>query len=182
MVRDGYIIFIGDSLTAPSSEIEQEDTYPSILGEWWGRETLNISRVGLSSTEAVDWAGERSSEAVREMGAPAAFFIALGANDQLRGIDSAQAGEALGALVKLAQDTGAKVFLVRCIVPLRNRGYDSMYKKTARQAEGGLSSDIIQEYFQEVGGRGVDGIHPSTKGHVAIAERLDRDFKHFFRR
>lgn len=182
VVRDGYIIFIGDSLTASSSEVDQEDTYPSILGERWGRKTINISRAGMTSGEAVSWAGGRAGDAIREMGDPAAFFIAVGANDQLRGIDPSHAGEALTELVGLAKETGAKVFLVRCIVPLRNRGYDSVYKNTARGAEAELSADIIQEYFQEAGGRGVDGIHPSIKGHVAIAEGLDRDFKHFFRR
>jgi lysophospholipase L1-like esterase len=38
----------------------------------------------------------------------------------------------------------------------------------------------VAAYFHSDGGRGGDGIHPSPKGHRAIAERIDADFGQFF--
>jgi lysophospholipase L1-like esterase len=179
-VQPGYVIFIGDSLTSPYGEVGIGETYPDILSSMWNREVVNISMPGLRGVDAFEWVEERRKEAEREKGPPSAVFVALGANDQLSGVEAEAAGSSLRRLIDAIQKDADRVFILKCLVPLRSRGYDTMYKNAASGTGASLSGDIVAAYFHSDGGRGGDGIHPSPKGHRAIAERIDADFGQFF--
>jgi len=181
-VPEGYIIFIGDSLTSPYGTVNEEETYPTLLGTAWGREVVNISQPGIRATEAGEWAKKAMSDTAEARGKPSAVFLALGANDQLSGVDAGEAGRKLEEMVRFAQGLGAKVFLVKCIVPLRNRGYASMYKQISRENNTELSGDVIEAYFGVQGGKDADGVHPTARGHEEMASSLNKDFRHFFSR
>lgn len=181
-VPEGYLIFVGDSLTSAYGTVRDNETYPALLGSVWEREVVNISQPGVRALEAMDWAKKAIMETVDSRGTPSAVFLALGANDQLSGVGAEEAGGKIRELVRFSQSLGAKVFLVKCIVPLRHRGYASMYKEISKENNAELSRDVIETYFGVQGGREADGVHPTARGHEEMATRLDQDFRHFFRR
>lgn len=181
-VRDGHLVFIGDSLTSSYGGVTEEETYPSLLGQKWGRETLNFSVPGMRGTGAEGWVEKILKEAEEIHGRPSAVFIALGANDQLGGLDPEQTRISLKKIVEAAGGGDSKVFLIQCLVPLRSRGYEDMYHVVSTESGAGLAGDIVGAYLAAAGGRGEDGIHPTEAGHQAIARSLDEDLGDFFER
>lgn len=181
MVESGYVLFIGDSLTSSSGEVDPAYTYPAILSERWERESVNISQPGLKATGALEWVEEEVSKLKQTKGSPCAVFIALGANDQLGGVEPERAADSLKRLIQAGSEMGGKVFLIRCIVPIRSRGYNNMYQQLADDTNSELSPDIIGAYFRESGGREGDGVHPTKLGHRAIADCLGDNFRRFFK-
>jgi lysophospholipase L1-like esterase len=181
-VEVGYVIFIGDSLTAPYGQVNSGETYPDILSREWGREVVNISKPGLRAVDSREWVRDLVLEASIQKGAPSAVFIALGANDQRDGVSDSEVKAAILDLIDTSQKSGGRVFVIKSIVPIRGwRGYEDMYDNLANEAGVLISSDIISVYLREDGGRDGDLIHPSAVGHEAMARMIDGEFGNLFR-
>ena len=169
------IVFLGDSLTAGYG-IAQESAYPSLIKERLKEENLNVEIVNASVS------GSTTASAQKRLrwqlkGQPDLLFLALGANDGLRGfkIDVTEAN--LRQAIELAQKNSVQVILAGMKLP-PNYGKDY-----ANQFEA-LFSRLAKEYklvyvpflLKDVGGRKElnlpDGIHPNVKGHKIIAETV----------
>jgi lysophospholipase L1-like esterase len=180
-VPDGYLWFFGDSLTSGHKSVEKTDTYPSILGQRWNREILDSSIDGLKMSEAQGMIEAEWSRIKKVKGEyPAAVFVALGANDQLNGVRADETRRSLEAVLREVSEEGCHLFVVKCLVPLRSGGYASMYETTGKNHRAKVSRDIISVFRQHPEGKAEDGIHPSRKGHVVIAEQLHQDFGDYF--
>ncbi len=173
-VRNGAILFLGDSLTARHRLDGSAQLYPEILGERWGRKVLNFSSSGLKAAEAEAKFGEKIAEL--KDSEVAAVFLALGANDQLSGRRAEDTAADLREIALRLRTRGWEVFVIKSIVPLRGGGYSRAYEALAKEVGTPASRDIIGSYLGKAGGTAGDNIHPSAEGHQMIAESLDRDF------
>ena len=105
------------------------------------------------------------------------MFIALGANDGLRGLNLNQSQKNLEKIIETAQNTGAKVLLAGMLIP---PNYGEEYSKEFKN----LFKSVQKKYklkfmpFLLLGVAGVqelnqsDGIHPNAKGHKVIAKNV----------
>jgi lysophospholipase L1-like esterase len=175
-VGEGAVIFLGDSLTSGHGLPREAKLYPEILGEKWGRRTINLSSGGMRADQALERYGEMIDGL--ETDEVAAGFIVLGANDQLAGRRAVEAARDLRDIAEKMRVRGWKVFVVQSIVPLRGGSYGGEYLELAKRLGTPLSQDIVASYLRRPGGTSGDGVHPSGEGHTMIAETLDRDFGH----
>ncbi len=169
------IVFLGDSLTAGFG-LESEETYPALIEKKIQAEKLPYRVVnagvsgdttagGLSRMEWI-WRGEAKM-----------LFVALGANDGLRGVPVEESYRNLEAIVQSARAHG-------CLVVLAGMKLPTNYGETYRQAFERIYRDLAKVHgltfipflLEGVGGRPeflqADGLHPNREGQKKIAETV----------
>lgn len=176
MVDAKSILFLGDSLTEGYG-LNKEEAYPSLLKELI-QEKLNkdieIINGGVSGSTTSDGLA-RLQWYLRKK--PEIIFVALGANDGLRGLDLNQSQSNLEKIIKTALDSGAKVLLAGMFIP-PNYGpqYSEEFKKMFENVQVKYDLKMLPFLLQDVAGKKdlnqLDGIHPNAKGHEIIAKTV----------
>jgi len=171
------ILFLGDSLTAGLG-VEPEQAYPRLLGDMLIKEGMTGVRIvngGLSgSTSAsalsrLQWYDKK----IR----PSLLFLALGANDGLRGLTLAEMEKNLTEVINAARERGMHIILAGMELP---PNYGDEYTGRFRQVYRGLAArygiTLIPFLLEGVGGvaglNQADGIHPNAEGHQHIARHV----------
>ncbi|GAB6143323.1 arylesterase [Desulfocicer niacini] len=170
------ILFLGDSLTAGYG-VEQEQAYPSLLGPLiaaGGYPDVKLINAGISgSTTASALSRLKWYKRTR----PDILFLALGANDGLRGLSLSAMEKHLDATIRMALDQGMTVILAGMEIP---PNYGPAYTRQFRQVFVTLAekySIILMPFLLKgVAGRSqynqADGIHPTAAGHRIIAANV----------
>ena len=175
-------LFLGDSLTAGYG-VAMDEAYPALLAERWDRDGLRyeVRNAGVSGStsagvlENLDWHLQDGVHTV---------FVAIGANDGLRGLDLDETERNIGRIVAGARERGARVVLAGMKIP-PNYGpeyaarFEDMYRRLAKRH----GVPLLPFLLDGVGGVAAmnveDGIHPNAAGHRLIAktvhEFLDRE-------
>jgi len=169
--KPNKIVFIGDSLTEGYG-VPAEKAFPSLIENQLKKKYKNLKIVNAGSS------GSTSASAVKRVkwlikSKPTIIFIALGANDGLRGLDLKQTEQNLQDSIKLALNQKIKVILAGVRLPL-NYGktyrsqFEGLYKKLAKNN----SITFIPYLLKGVGGvkklNQPDQIHPNEAGHQEI--------------
>ena len=170
------ILFLGDSLTAGLG-VEQEEAYPFLLGGMLRKDDIKDIRVingGLS--------GSTSASAVARLKwyarvKPSLLFLALGANDGLRGLTLEEMEKNLDEVILSAQAKGMSVILAGMELP---PNYGDVYTGAFRKVYTDLATrhqvPLIPFLLEGVGGvpalNQADGIHPNAEGHRRIAQHV----------
>lgn len=173
------VLFLGDSLTAGYG-LAQHEAYPALIQEKADREGIKIRVIngGLS--------GDTSAGALRRLSwylkePPDIFFLALGANDGLRGLPTEQLKDNLGAIIDRVREKNSdvKVVLAGITLPL-NFGaeyisaFDAVFAEVAEEK----GATFLPFLLKGVAGKREmnlpDKLHPSAAGHVVIAEEVWR--------
>ena len=167
------VLFLGDSLTAGLG-VEPEEAYPQLMGAMLVRDGITDVRIvngGISgSTSAsamarLKWYGKLH---------PSVLFLALGANDGLRGLTIEEMAKNLAEVISAAQAQGMSVILAGMELP-PNYGdeYTSAFRQVYRDLAARYETGLIPFLLEGVGGvaalNQADGIHPNADGHRRIA-------------
>ncbi len=175
------ILFLGDSLTEGYG-INKEKAYPKLVVE-----ALNNRFVVRKMAKRVEGlyagvSGSTSASALSRLrwflkGNPKVLFLALGANDGLRGISPAEMEKNLEATIVFAKENRMTVVLAGMKLP-PNYGrknvaeFDAVFPRLAKKH----SLTLVPFLLEGVGGEKdlntEDGVHPNEKGHRKMAETV----------
>ncbi len=170
------VLFLGDSLTAGLG-VEPDEAYPRLLGALLTKDGVADVRIvngGVSgSTSASALSRLQWYDKIR----PSVLFLALGANDGLRGLTVEEMGNNLAEVIAAARKRGMSIILAGMELP---PNYGDEYTSSFRQVYRDLASryDLILIPFLLEGVGGVsglnqsDGIHPNAEGHRQIARHV----------
>ena len=175
-LAERVVLFLGDSLTAGLG-VEPEEAYPRLLGEMLTKDGITDVRIvngGVSgSTSASALSRLQWYDKIR----PSVLFLALGANDGLRGLTLKEMGNNLAEVIDAARKRGMSILLAGMELP---PNYGDEYIDSFRQVYRDLASRyglaLIPFLLEGVGGvadlNQADGIHPNAEGHRQIARHV----------
>jgi acyl-CoA thioesterase-1 len=174
------ILFLGDSLTAGYG-LAPEEAYPALLAQRWSKEGLGwkVRNAGVSGittagvVENLDW---NLADDVRTV------FLAIGANDGLRGLPLAETRKNISLIMEKARKKGARVALAGIKIPPNygqaySRGFEKLYPELAKRHKAKLLPFLLDGVAGRPDLNIEDGIHPNARGHRAMADLVDRFFK-----
>ncbi len=170
------ILFLGDSLTAGYG-VEQEQAYPSLLKPLiatGGYPDVKLINAGISGSTT---ASALSRLKWYKRARPDILFLALGANDGLRGLSLSAMEKHLDDTIRMALDQGMTVILAGMAIP---PNYGPEYTRKFRQVFFSLAkkhSIVLMPFLlKDVAGLSqynqADGIHPTAAGHRIIAANV----------
>ena len=166
------VVFLGDSLTAGLG-LEEDQAYPFLVGEELARRgaPIRVINAGISGDtsagglERLDWLLSQEPDVV---------FVALGANDGLRGLSVPALERNLRRIVERSRAGGARVVLAGIRMPPNygadyKRRFDAVYPRLAEE----LGVPFLPFLLEGVGANPdlnlPDGLHPNAEGQRAIA-------------
>lgn len=175
------ILFLGDSLTEGLG-VSKNQAYPNLVQELAKKElnknikVINGGVSGSTTSDAFDrlkWYLKRKPDIV---------FIALGANDGLRGLNLTQSQKNLEEIITHAQKSKAKVLLAGMLIP-PNYGpdYSKKFEKMYLEIKEKYNLKFMPFLLKDVAGvqelNQADGIHPNPKGHKIMANEVFKFLK-----
>ena len=174
--KDDTILFLGDSLTEGLG-VTKEDAFPKLVGTMIQtklKKDVTVINGGVSGSTTSDGL-DRLKWYMKKK--PSIVFLALGANDGLRGFDLKQSQENLEEIIKYAQESNAKVLLAGMLIP-PNYGpkYSENFRKMYEQLKDKYKLKNMPFLLEGVAGNKElnqrDGIHPNEQGHKIIAKNV----------
>lgn len=173
--QGAVILFLGDSLTAGYG-VEAEESFVSIIKTKLRQtapevEVINGGVSGSTSASVLSrlkWYQQKH---------PSILFLALGANDGLRGLSTLELYRNLHKAVTYAKAQGMLVILAGMEVP-PNYGeqYANEFREVYRKLSRNTGVTLMPFLLEDVAGLPVynlsDGIHPNAEGHKRVAENV----------
>lgn len=173
------VLFLGDSLTA-GFRLAPTEAYPSLIAEHWKKQgqpwrSRNAGVSGDTTAGVIrrlDWVLTDDIHTV---------FLAIGANDGLRGQSLAHIEKNLHTIITRIQSRGIQVILAGIKLP-RNYGknyyeqFEQIYPRLAQHFRIPLMPFLLQDVASIKALNLPDGIHPNTQGHQIIAQHVLRFF------
>lgn len=176
--EEGVALFFGNSLTAGQG-VKREEAFPSLIQEkcdsmGWRIDVINAGVSGETSA-----GGESRVNWVLEQQDPDLFFLELGANDGLRGIDPQETRENLQSIIDKVREKqpGIRIVLAGMKVP-PNMGasyseeFSSIFPELVERNETGSVPFLLKGVAGEDSLNQDDGIHPTAEGHRIIAKTV----------
>lgn len=174
--KENTILFLGDSLTEGLG-VSKENAFPNQV-ETMIQSELNkriiVINAGVSGSTTSDGLARLKWYLKKR---PYLVFLALGANDGLRGLDLEQSQKNLEEIISYAQNSNAKVILAGMLLPPNygpeytqrfNKMYQDIKVKYKLKSMPFLIDGVAgQKEFNQK-----DGIHPNEKGHAYIAKKV----------
>jgi acyl-CoA thioesterase I len=168
-------LFVGDSLTAGFGVAPQE-SYVSILE----RElkalgySVHLQNAGVSGDTS---AGVRRRIKWLLRDRPERVFLAIGANDGLRGHPIEEMKKNIIGAVKAVQSHGVKVLLMGMKLPPNyGQDYTQRFERAFHEIAERLKVPLLPFLLEGVGGVPTlnlpDGIHPNAEGHRRVADHV----------
>ena len=174
--KEESILFLGDSLTEGLG-VNKEDAFPElveIMIKKVLKKNINVINGGVSGSTTSDGLARLKWYLKRK---PSLIFIALGANDGLRGLNLKQSQKNLEEIINYAKKSKTKVLLAGMLVP-PNYGpqYSESFKKMYQEIKIKYKLKSMDFLLEGVAGKKElnqkDGIHPNEEGHKYIAKRV----------
>ncbi|MBS1963869.1 MAG: arylesterase [Bdellovibrionales bacterium] len=175
------ILFLGDSLTEGYG-VPKEKAYPTLVVERLNNRFAHRKMAKRVAALYGGVSGSTSASALSRLrwflkAKPSVLFLAMGANDGLRGLPPAEMEKNLDATIALARKEGLKIVLAGMRLPPN-------YGKKNSEEFAAVFTHLAKKYdlpfvpflLATVGGEKdlniEDGIHPNEKGHAKIAELI----------
>lgn len=168
-------LFLGDSLTEGYG-VPKDKAYPYVTAEilkekGFAIEVLNGSISGsttASSLSRLKWYLKAK---------PDWLFLALGANDGLRGIKVDESYSHLEKTILLAKEKGVKVVVAGMMVPPNygpdyGKKFNQMFKDLKTKNGAYLMPFLLVDVAGEKKYNQEDGIHPNVEGHKKMGENV----------
>lgn len=173
--QENAILFLGDSLTEGLG-VSRDKNYVSLVA----KKMNEIDKQAIVINGGVS--GSTTSDGLARLRwymkkKPNIVFVALGANDGLRGLDLSASQKNLEEIIEFAQKSGAKVLLAGMLLP---PNYGAQYTNHFRDMYAALQTKyglkMMPFLLKNVAGveslNQADGIHPNEKGHRIISENV----------
>jgi len=176
MLYASTILFLGDSLTEGLG-VNKEDAFPKLVETMIQtklQKDITVINGGVSGSTTSDGLARLKWYMKKK---PYLVFLALGANDGLRGLNLQQSEQNLEEIIKYAQKSNAKVLLAGMLIP-PNYGpeYSKQFKKMYQQLKNKYNLRSMPFLLDGVAGKKEfnqsDGIHPNEEGHKYIAKKV----------
>ena len=172
---DRVIAVLGDSLTAGLG-VAPDDAYPALLEARLKREDYDYRVVNAGVSGDTSSGGLRRLDWVLKL-KPEVVIVALGANDGLRGQSVVQLHDNLVAIIRKAQQAGARVLLAGMRMPPNygaayTREFAAVFPEVARRMSVPLVPFLLEGVAAEVRLNQGDGLHPNAEGQRLIAEHV----------
>lgn len=175
------ILFLGDSLTEGYG-VAKEKSYPYLVVERLNNRFVARRMAKRAAALYGGVSGSTSSSALSRLrwflkAKPRVLFLAMGANDGLRGLPPAEMEKNLEATVELARKEGLRTVLAGMKLPpnygkKNSAEFEAVYARIAKKYD----LTFIPFLLADVGGEKdlniEDGIHPNDKGHAKIADLI----------
>lgn len=170
------IVFLGDSLTEGLG-VSKEDAFPHLvqtLIEIELKKDITVINGGISGSTSSDGLARLKWYMKKK---PSLIFLALGANDGLRGLNLNESQKNLEEIIQYSQKENAKVLLVGMLLP-PNYGplYTERFKKMYQEIQIKYNLKSMSFLLEGVAGKKElnqrDGIHPNVEGHKYIAKKV----------
>ena len=175
-INPNTILFLGDSLTEGLG-VNKEEAFPKlveILIKNKLKKDITVINGGVSGSTTSDGLSRLKWYLKKK---PYIVFIALGANDGLRGLNLEESQKNLEEIIKFAQKANAKVLLAGMLIP-PNYGpkYSKQFRKMYEEVKVKYDLEMMPFLLQGVAGVKVlnqrDGIHPNVDGHKYISKEV----------
>jgi acyl-CoA thioesterase-1 len=170
------VICLGDSLTEGYG-LDKEKAYPALVEQKFAdhNESVKIINAGISGSTSAS--GPDRLKWLLKGDAPQALFLALGANDGLRGQKIEGMKKNLQEIIHLAKEHNMQVLLAGMYMPPNyGKDYSEAFRKVftdlAKTEDLPLLPFLLDgvalhpELLQN------DKLHPNEKGHAIIAENV----------
>lgn len=169
------IVCLGDSLTAGHG-VDEDQAFPAVVQRLAEQDGLawTVTNAGVSGDTS---AGGLRRVAWLAKGKPDWVFIALGANDGLRGQPASATRDNLKEMVMRLRAAGAKVALAGMKLPTNyGEEYRSAFASVFPQVAQEIQVPLMPFLLEGVGGvprlNQADGIHPTVEGQQAIGRAV----------
>ncbi len=173
------IVVLGDSLT-DGYGLMKELAYPSIVEQKLKAAGRNVSVINAGISGSTSASAEGRLRWLLKSNAQI-LFLALGANDGLRGVALTSTEENLKKTIHLAKSSGMRVWLGGMKLP-PNYGakyvadFEQMYKRLAHEEKLPLLPFLLEGVAGVPTLNQPDGIHPNEAGQKIVAETVYRFF------
>ncbi|MBM3807326.1 MAG: arylesterase [Acidimicrobiia bacterium] len=174
------IVFLGDSLTAGLG-LPAELSYPSLIGSRLNERGLDFEVVNAGVS------GDTSAGGVRRLdwsleGDVKVLIVALGGNDGLRGLPTADMQKNLAAILDRAKARNLVVILAGMEAPPNNgaeyaEAFRQVYVDLARSYDVRLIPFLLQGVAGEASLNQADGIHPNARGAATVADLVWKELE-----
>lgn len=175
------ILFLGDSLTEGLG-VSKNQAYPNLVQELAKNElnkNIKVINGGVSGSTTSDAISRLKWYLKRK---PDIVFVALGANDGLRGLNLTQSQKNLEEIINHAKKANAKVLLAGMLIPPNygpaySKEFEQMYLKIKEKYQLKFMPFLLKDVagVQEL--NQADGIHPNPKGHKIMAKEVFKFLK-----
>ena len=169
------IVCLGDSLTAGHG-VDEDQAFPAVLQRLATADQLTwtVVNAGVSGDTS---AGGKRRVAWLVKGKPDWVFVALGANDGLRGQPASATRDNLTAMVERFRAAGVKVALGGMRLPTNyGEEYRTAFAAVFPQVAQQHTVPLLPFLLEGVGGvaklNQADGIHPTVEGQELIARAV----------
>lgn len=171
------VVFLGDSLTSGYG-ISMEHTYPALIGRMLEKEGYQVSILNAGVSGDTTAGGLRRIDWLLKQ-RPDIFFIALGANDSLRGQDPEEAKKNLSAIIDRTLEKYPQTRIILAGIkapPSMGSDYESsfnpLYQTLAQEKQVPLIPFLLEGVAGEEALNLPDKIHPNEEGHKRIAQTV----------
>jgi acyl-CoA thioesterase-1 len=172
----GTILIYGDSLSAAYG-LAQDAGWPALLQARLERKAMDYTVTNASiSGETTSGGAARIAEALTAH-KPRVVIVALGANDGLRGLPTAQMHANLGKIVSRSQRSRARVLLVGMRMPPNygasyTRQFAQVYTDLAREYKVALLPFLLDGLEERRDLFQADNLHPTAAAQPILLENV----------
>ncbi len=177
------VLFLGDSLTEGLG-VPKEAAFPALVEALLkadGAKDLQIINAGISGSTSAS-ALSRLKWHLKAAVKPQILFLALGANDGLRGLPVKELKTHLVDTVRLAKLNGMTVLLVGMLMPPNygkeyTEAFAAVYPAVAKEESVALLPFLLEGVALDKKLNQADGIHPNVDGHKIVATTVVKYLK-----
>ena len=177
------IFFLGDSLTEGFG-LKPQYSYPNQVEMLFRKENLPVKSINAGVSGDTSGGGLRRFLWYLDNGQEKIdiLFLALGANDGLRGLEVSNMEDNLSKIITAAQKKNIKVVLSGMITP-KNYGkeYVEAFRETFPKLAQKYNLPLLPFLLKDVSGKAQynlpDQIHPNSDGYVIISENVFKILK-----
>ncbi|MBF0204610.1 MAG: arylesterase [Desulfamplus sp.] len=173
---DTKILFLGDSLTEGLG-VKKEESFPSLVDNKLrqkGYRNITIINAGISGSTTAS-AVSRLKWHLRMK--PDILFLALGANDGLRGLSLKAMEQNLNSAIEISLSARMTIILAGMEIP-PNYGHEYIreFRNVFKSLADKHKITLMPYLLKDVGGiehlNQSDGIHPNAEGYKIIADNV----------
>lgn len=169
------ILFLGDSLTEGYG-VKKEEAYPKLVEQALTKKGHDVKIINGGISGSTSASGlSRLKWFLKTK--PNILFLALGANDGLRGQKVEKVKLNLDKIISFAKEKKLKVVLAQMLLPPNyGKEYTDSFKELYSELAKKHKIVFIPFMLKDVGGvkehNIEDGIHPNQKGHKILSDRV----------
>jgi len=176
LLADTKIVFLGDSITA-GYKLDKKEAYPYLIQKKLAELKYKDFKIINGGVNGSTTASAKSRLIWYLRVKPNILFLALGANDGLRGKEITSIKNNLSQAIKLALKNNIKVILAGMKIPTNygkkySKQFENIFSELAKKYKIDLMPFLLKDVATKKELNLNDGIHPNPKGHQVISKNV----------